>query len=115
MEYLNAYRAAKVVAVGEDATRLISKVEYDSESNKLVGFVLPCNDKGLPLCDSFPAESFKRMEEAFRKSTIAKYAFVYMVQPLSEGVPAFCLACLGSDNKFCTNLILKRWEYIFSE
>ena len=45
--HLNSYSAPMVVAVGEDATRLVSRVEYDNETNRLVGFVLPCNDKGL--------------------------------------------------------------------
>ena len=46
---------------------------------------------------------------------MAKYAFVYMAQPLSEGIPAFCLACMGTDNKFTAHHVLKRWKYIFSE
>ena len=63
--HLNSYKATKIVSIGEDATRLIGRVEYDSESNRLVGFVLPCNDRGLPLCDAFTAETFKSIEEAF--------------------------------------------------
>ena len=30
-------------------------------------------------------------------------------------VPAFCLACIGTDNKFTADLILKRWKCIFLE
>lgn len=48
-------------------------------------------------------------------SEVAKYAFVYMVKPLQEDVLAFCLACLGTDNKFCTQLVLNRWKYIWEE
>ena len=46
---------------------------------------------------------------------MAKYAFVYMAQPLCKGVPAFCLACMGTNNKFTADLVLKRWLYLFSE
>ena len=53
------------------------------------------------------------IEESFHVAAIAKYAFVYMAQPVSEGVPAFCLACLGTDNKFCAELVLERWKYVY--
>ena len=37
-----------------------------------------------------------------------------MAQSLCDGVPAFCLACIGTD-KVSAELILKRWAYIVSE
>ena len=42
-----------MITVGEDATCVITKVDYDNETNRLVGFVLPCDDNGLPRSDSF--------------------------------------------------------------
>ena len=36
-----------------------------------------------------------------------------MAQPLCQNVPAFCLACLGTDNKFTAEQVLKRWKYIY--
>ena len=113
--HLNTYKSPKIVAIGEDATRVISRVEYDKETDRLIGFVLPCNDAGLPLADSFLAVSFEAIEEHFRSGTISKYAFLYMAQPISDGVPAFCLCCIGTDNKFCNKLVLKRWKYIHFE
>ena len=115
LAHLTSYKAPKVVAIGEDATRVISRVEYDNDTDRLVGFVLPCNENGLPLSDAFIAVSFESMEEFFRVADVAKYAFVYMAQPLCKGVPAFCLACMGTNNKFTADLVLKRWLYMFSE
>ena len=51
--HLQTYNAVKMITVGEDATRVITKVDYDNETNRLVGFVLPCDDNGLPHSDSF--------------------------------------------------------------
>ena len=34
LSHLDAYKAAKFVAISEDATRIISKIEYDNETNK---------------------------------------------------------------------------------
>ena len=115
LEHLNAFKSPKVVAIGEDATRVISRIEYDSETDKLVGFVLPCNDQGLPKGDSFIAVSFASIEESFRVAEVANYAFVYMAQPLCEIVPAFCLAVMGTDNKFTAEDVLKRWNYLVLE
>ena len=112
---LDAYKAPKVITIGEDAARLIGRVEYNSETDKLVGFVMPCDEKGLPLTDSFTAVLFNAIEDYFATDDVAKYAFVYMAQALHEGVPAFCLACMGTDNKFTAELVLKRWKYMFSE
>ena len=115
LAHLNAYKTPKVIAIGEDATRVISRVEYDNETDKLVGFVLPCNEQGIPLGDSFIAVTFASIEESFRVAEVAKHAFVYMAQPLCRKVPAFCLACMGTSNKFTAEDVLKRWDYLFLE
>ena len=116
LTHLNAYESPKVISIGEDATRVISRVEYDNETDKLVGFVLPCDNEGLPLTDSFIAVTFASIEESFRTAEVAKYAFVYMAQPLwYQNVPSFCLACMGTNNKFTAEGVLKLWTYIFLE
>lgn len=115
LNHIIQYKAPKIVSIGEDATRIISKVQYDCNTNKMVGFVLPCNDLGLPLTDSFLAISFDQMEQSFADSEIAKNSFVYMAQPLAANVPAFCLACMGINNKHDYTLVMKRWSYIVSE
>lgn len=111
LNHLNAFKCQKFVSVAEDATRVIKKVQYDPKTNKLVGFVLPCNENDVPLCDSFMATTFELMQNYFSNESIANYAFVYMVQSLAKNVPAFCLSCVGTDNKFNAELVLKRWQY----
>ena len=115
LRHINLYKAPKVITIGEDATRVISKVQYDHDTNQMVGFVLPCDNNGILLTDSFLPTSFQQMEKCFLDNDIAKYAFVYMAQPLAENVPAFCLACLGTKNKFDHQLVQQRWSYIITE
>ena len=76
---ISDFNTSMVVSVGEDATRVISRIEYDSETDKLVGFVLPCDQDGLPICDLFIATSFGTMESYFDNASLAKYAFVYVL------------------------------------
>jgi len=113
--HLNSYNASKTISLGEDTTRAMTRIEYDSETNKLVGFMLPCDDKGLPLCDAFLATSFEVIESHFKSGSVAQYGFVYMAQPLAVGVPALCLACMGTDNKFNADAVSKCWKYIYDE
>ena len=110
--HIAQYKTTKMITIGEDATRVISRVEYDSTTNRCVGFVLPLNKNGLPEIDSFLALSFEGIENMFTNHTKAKYAYVYMAQPLDKNVPAFCLACFGTDNKFTAEHIVLRWQTI---
>ena len=97
-----------MIAISADATRGISRVEYDSETNRLVGFVLPCNySDGLPLVDSFLAVSLEVIEECFKSQEISKFAYVFMAQCILQHVPAFCLGCIGSNNCFNATDVLK--------
>ena len=66
--------------------------------------------------NSFLAVSFEAIEKMFATTTIAKYAYVYMVKPLGTyDVPAFCLSCFGTDNKFTAEQVVLRWKYILGE
>ena len=67
------------------------------------------------MVDSFLAVSFMAIENMFRQNSVAKYAYVYMAQPLCKNIPPFCLACLGNDNKFSTENVMARWRYISKE
>ena len=114
--HLAQHSAPSIITVGEDATRVISRVEYDCETDRCVGFVLPLNNStGLPKIDSFLSVSFKAIEEMFSKNQMAKYAYVYMATPLAVDAPPFCLACFGTDNKFTAEPVMLRWQYISEE
>ena len=104
----------KVISIGEDATRVISRVEYD-KTNRCIGFVLPIDDNGLPKNDEFLALSFETMERMFKTTDVAKYAYLYMAQPLCSTATPFCLACLGTNNQFTAREVLLRWKYIANE
>lgn len=80
-----------------------------------MGFVLPLDDNGLPVVDSFLAVSFSAMKDMFSSAAKAKYAYVYMVQSLCLTAPPFCLACIGSDNKFTAQHVMLQWKHIYNE
>ena len=114
-QHLQTYNCPPYVTIGEDATRLVAMVDYDKNTDCLVGFVLPVDDNGLPIQSSYLATSFSAIETYFKTATIAKHAFLYMAQPLKPSTPAFILVCLCTDNKFTAEHVLKRWTYIRTE
>ncbi len=112
LEHVKVHKLSTYVSIAEDATRIISRVDYDPKTNRCVGFVLPVGQDGLPLIYSFLAVSFNAIESMFSSSPLAKYAYVYMAQPLTSKTR---LCCMGTDNKFSAQEVMKRWQYIVTE
>ena len=48
-EHLHRYGAQAIVSIGEDATRVIGRVEYDKEIERCGEFVLPLDDNSFPM------------------------------------------------------------------
>ena len=40
---------------------------------------------------------------------------IYVAQCVSPTVPAYCLACMGTNNSFTATDVLKHWRYIYVE
>ena len=51
----------------------------------------------------------------FTTASTAKYAYLYVAQPLKKDTASFCLACIGTNNKFTAQQVLQRWDYIYTE
>lgn len=81
---MESYSSPRAVSIGEDATRLISCIDYDNETDRLVGFVLPCDDNRLPLPNSYIAAYFESTKKSFTNGQCAKYASVYKARPLGN-------------------------------
>jgi hypothetical protein len=114
--FLNERRLPNAVWISEDATRITGRVEYDAKTNRCVGFVLPLDDRGLPQHpDVFSATSAEKIEHMFKTYSVARNAYVIMARPLQQGVPSFCLTIFGTDNKFKTSDVLRRWKYMKEE
>lgn len=95
--------------MSEDATRLTSKIEYDSISNKIVGFVLPFSN-GEAIVNAYLATSTTTIAEFFQKNDKANYAYVIKAKPLQDTSSAFCLSIFGTNNKFTSGDVINRWN-----
>lgn len=77
LEYLEKRNLPLQVWLSEDATRVTGRIQYDSKSNQLVGFVLPLDSNGMPIQMSFMARSAKEIEDHFKKESTANQVNIF--------------------------------------
>lgn len=117
LQYLEERNVEKVVALSEDATRIVGRVQYDPFTNQIMGFTLPINENnGLPIPFSFPSRNVHEMIDHFQRgNTVSPLVNVIMAKPVGrENVPAFCLLLYGTDNKYSAEDVSTRWQCIIN-
>lgn len=115
LAYLKELNLPLVVSISEDATRIENRLQYDSSTNQIIGFVLPINQEtGMPIPYSYMARNAEEMISHFAQNQpIASLVNVVMAQPISETfAPPFCLLLFGSDNKYTQRDVCNRWKFI---
>lgn len=114
--YLTERSLQPTVVLSEDATRITGRVQYDKRSNQLIGFVLPLNSaNGLPIPFKYPARNAEEILNHFSgENEVATFMNVIMAQPLAN-VPPFCLTIFGSNNKYSSMDVARRWKHIVNE
>lgn len=114
-EYLDERGLPRKVLLSEDGTRIEGRVQYDSSTNQITGFVLPIDNNGMPIPQQYPARNAEEIVKHFStQNVVSSFVITIMAQPLAN-VPAFCLLLFGSDSKFTSNDVSKRWAYITNE
>lgn len=112
---MDGLKLDKYVWLSEDATGIVSKVEFDPKTNQMIGLVLPLDQNtGIPAAFTYLARNANEIQLNVQKK---QSSLVYMVlaQPLKKGVPPFILQVFGTDNKFTTQSVLLRWEHTINE
>lgn len=110
-QYLKKLDLLPIVWLSEDGSGVQGKVEFDPNTNQMVGLVLPLDQcTGMPIKFSFLARDVDEIQENMKRNK-SMYVYVIMAQPLSRDVPPFPLQLFGSDNKFTTKNVSLRWQY----
>lgn len=103
------------VWVGEDATRITGKIQYNKKRDQISGFTPKLDQNSLPIIDSFEASSGNLIKKYFDENPMSNYAYVIMAQPLCYKAPAFCLCIYGSDSRFTSQQVSRRWKWMLAE
>lgn len=113
--YLDKLNAPKKVWISEDASGLVSKVQYDAKTNQLVGLVLPLDSKGMPISYSFTPQSMVDIQKQIEENPKSTLVYLVLAQPLKDNTPPFILQCWGTDNTFKSIHVLLRWQHMKDE
>lgn len=114
-EYLKKMNCSNDVWISEDATVITSKIIYDPKSDELIGLVLPTDEvTGCPRAHTYKATNAEIIKKHLMESK-STVLYIVMAQPINECIPPFVLQMYGSDNKFRTTDVLKRWKYTKTE
>lgn len=113
--YLEKTNSPKTIFLSEDGSGIVKKIVYDSHSNQLIGLVLPVDAKnGMPITYTFKAESAELIKKHLQQSQ-SHLVYVVVAQPLKENTAPFILQIYGTDNRFKTEDVLKRWIHTEKE
>lgn len=113
IEFLNKNKYPNIVWLSEDATKITGKMEYDSNTDEIIGLVKPINGStGLPMTHSFPATSPATLQSYSEKFDIAQYVNVVLITPLCADAKSFVLLAYGTNNNFDGEEVQKRANYI---
>lgn len=114
--YLKERNESLWVSLSEDATRVENKIQYDSRTNQLIGYVLPINKaNGMPIPFYYKARSADEMLKYLcSEEPVAHFANTIMAQPFGGAAP-FCLAVFGSNNQYRSVDVSRRWCHISEE
>lgn len=101
--------------MSEDASGIVSKVQYDPATNQLIGIVLPFNKStGCPVPFTFMATDAEMIKKHLMMAK-SNQVYLVMAQPLDEKIPPFVLQMFGTDSRFDANDVLKRWKHTITE
>lgn len=116
LEYLGKIKSEKYVWLSEDASGIVSKVEYDPNTNLMMGFVLPFNSQsGMPIKFVYPASSSTAIKKTMETGKMATSVYVVMAQPIILHAPPFVLQIYGTDGSFDAPTVANRWIHTTKE
>ncbi|KAK3911226.1 GPN-loop GTPase 1 [Frankliniella fusca] len=103
------------VIMSEDGTVVAQRIQYHSSQNQIVGFTLPLDENGVPIIGAFPATSAKQISDYFSENCNSSNAYCIVAQPLHPAAPSFVVAMFGTNNKFVSEQVHKRWQWMVKE
>lgn len=99
----------------EHGSGIVKRAVYDVSTNQLVGLTLPLNrDTGMPVTSKYITRTLKDFGEHM-KETLSSLVYVAMAQPVKLNCPPLILHLYGTDNKFTSSNVVKRWDFTKAE
>lgn len=107
--------ASMDVWISEDGSGIVPKIQYDPVRDELVGITLPFDEKtGCPKKFESTAKDAEEIKK-FMKLNKSTLVYIVIAVPLNEDVPPFILQLFGTNNKFNTTNVVRRWIHTVRE
>ena len=114
-DYLIDKKANLEVWISEDGSGIVPKIQYDPTHDELVGMTLEIDEKtGCPKKFASTANDEEEIRK-FMKYEKSKLVYLVIAVPLNEEIPPFILQLYGTNNKFDTTSVVRRWIYTIQE
>lgn len=113
--YLKERNQPMWVCLSEDATRVENRLQYDSSTNQIIGFVLPTTQNGVPLPFHFKARTSDEIFGHFSKNIPVSNFVNTIIATTLGNAPSFCLLVFGSDCRYTAEDVSNRWKFITEE
>lgn len=111
-EYLTKLKAPMEVWIAEDASGIIPNVAYDPNTNQIVGLVLPTDGRtGMPIPYSYTPQTINDIDRIINTNSKSTLIYLVLAQPIMDDTPPFVLQVYGTDNKFASEDVMKRWKH----
>lgn len=114
-DYLTQRNADLDVWISENGSGIIPKIQYDPMHDELVGMTLDIDERnGCPqkfVSTAKDAEEIKK----FMKLEKSRLVYIVLAIPLNEEIPPFILQLYGTNNKFNTTSVVRRWIHTVEE
>lgn len=111
-QYLIQLGAPMAVWLAEDASGIVPNVAYDPNTNQIVGLVLPTETKtGIPISYSYTPQSINDIDRMINRNAKSTLIYLVLAQPIMDNAPPFVLQVFGTDNKFDSVDVTKRWSH----
>lgn len=119
VNYLNERNQKLFVVISEDATRVENRIQFDSRLNQLIGLVLPTNElSGMPVPFAYQAGTANEiLQHLSNGGQTASFVNTIMAQPIgnTNNAAPFCLSVFGTDGRYTSENVSRRWKYASEE
>ena len=101
----------------EDSRAVVPQVSFDMTSNSFVGFSLPLAE-GIPVSQYFQTDSALQLERWFSQVDKSSLLNLHVIQPVTrteQKSSPIILSAYGTNSKYRSFDIIRRWLWIFNE
>ena len=116
LKFLECRNYPKHLVVSCDETRVLRQVDYDFESDSLVGLTAPIHPvTGFPNQSFMPTNTPSEIIETLCSHSHATYIEVMVAKPMMPGATSFCISVIPTDRKYTKSDKAKQFTSIASE